>query len=67
MTSAACRAAAWRAIDALREALAPLWPELRRLNSMGWRGADGHPSRAARGAAFRAALAEKYRDRAACC
>ena len=60
------RAALRRAIKALRGALAPLGLELRRLNSLGLRG-TGRPTRAARSAAVRAALSEKYRGRFPCC
>ncbi len=67
MTSGSPRAALHRAIKALRDTLAPLWPELRRLNSLGLRGVGDLPGRAARSAAFRAALSEKYRDRSPCC
>ncbi len=62
-----CRAAARRAIKALRAALMPLWPELRRLNSLGVRAENVRPNRTARSAAFRAAISEKYRDRSPCC
>ena len=66
MTPGSSRVALRRAIKALRDTLAPLWPELRRLNSLGLRG-TGRPSRAVRSAAFRAALSEKYHDRSPCC
>jgi hypothetical protein len=66
MMPGSSRAALRRAIKALRETLAPLWPELRRLNSLGVPG-TGRPTRAARSAAFRATLSEKYRDRSPCC
>jgi hypothetical protein len=54
-----------RAIKRLRARLAALWPELVRLNSIGVNGAAY--TRAARSAAFRAALAEKHRNRTPCC
>jgi hypothetical protein len=54
------------ALKGLRKALARLWPELKRLNSMGLPGVEDS-SRAVRRAAFRAALSQKYRDRSPCC
>ncbi len=53
-----------RAIRGLRAILAPLWPELRRLNSLAAHATGG---RRVRSAAFRAALSEKYRNHTACC
>ncbi len=55
-----------RALAGLRAMLAPLWSELKRLNSLGLRGA-GRQDRAARSAAVRNALSEKYRSRTPCC
>lgn len=66
MTFAIDRTTLRRVIKALRDTLAPLWPELRRLNSVGVHG-DSRPSRAMRCSAFRAALSEKYRDWSPCC
>ena len=66
MTPGSSRLALRCAFKSLRDTLAPLWPELKRLNSLGLSG-SGRPTRAARSAAFRAALSEKYRDRSPCC
>jgi hypothetical protein len=56
-----------RAIKTLRDAIAPLWCELKRLNSMGVRGGSSRAGRTMRSAAFRSALSQKYRDRSPCC
>ncbi|HKD70226.1 MAG TPA: hypothetical protein VKB84_25540 [Candidatus Binataceae bacterium] len=60
-------AAPRRIIKAFKRRLAPLWAELRRLNSLGLGATQGQSSRGARSAAMRAALSRKYRDQSPCC
>jgi hypothetical protein len=56
-----------RSLKALRYGLRLLWRELSRLNSQGAGRIDNPVTRKKRSSAFRALIAEKYRDRSTCC
>jgi hypothetical protein len=67
MNSGRSRTALRRYMKALRRGLRLLWRELSRLNSQGVEEIEQQAPRTTRSAAFRALIAQKYRDRSTCC